>query len=263
MPLFNKKNKKALRKFGRNVYKATGLTNPIKKGKISTARLIKDVALIKSKLNAEKKQVSTNNVSQVVAQCFGTGYGHWISDVTPALSQNVTGTGRIGNSIRVSSMVFRGQLIQQSGASQAQKIKIEFFLNKGTPISGSTVIQSIYDLNFLNGLYDINSQRALDTFKNWQLLASRTFTINQDNQSSVTGFKDITIPLSFKNRMWKVKYDDNNTTTVQNGQVYMVVTAYSGNGSSSTASTNTFIPVTAVSTGSVLNYYINYWVIDN
>lgn len=254
---------KQSRKISRKVYKATGLVNPMKKGKLSTARLFRDVALIKSKLNSEKKQISTNNVSQVVAQCFGTGYGHWISDVTPILSQNVTGTGRIGNSIRVSSMVFKGQLIQQSSAVQAQKIKIEFFMNMGTPVSGSTVIQSIYDTNYLNGLYDINSTRALDTFKNWKLMARRTYTINQDNQSGVTGFKDITIPLSFKKSVWKVKYDDSNSNTVQNGQVYMVVTADSGNGSSSTASTNTFIPVTGTSTGSTLNYFINYWVIDN
>ena len=253
--------KSGLRKVGRKIYKATGLVNPVKKGKVSSTRLFKDVAMLKKMINAEKKQISAQNVTQVVAQVFGSGYGHWISDVTPILNQNVTGTGRIGNSIKVSSMCLKGQLIQQSGAVQAQKIKIEFFMNKGTPVSGASVISSIYDLNFLNGVYDINSSRAIDTFKNWVCVGRRYFTINQDNQSNVTGFRDITIPLKFNN--WHVKYDDTNSNTVQNGQMYMVVTADSGNGSSSTASTNTFIPVTAVSTGSVFNYYINYYVYDN
>lgn len=253
--------KSGLRKVGRKVYRATGLVNPVKKGKLSSARLFKDVAMLKSMLNAEKKQISLQINTDNVAQTNGNGYGNVIRDITPIISQGVTGTTRTGLSVKIHSMCFKGQLIQQSSAQQAQKIKVEFFLNKGTYLSPSGLTSAIYDLNSLNGLYDINSSRALDTYKNWTCLARRYFTIGQDNQSGVTGFKDVIIPLKFKN--WHVKYDDNNTNSVTNGQVIMIITADSGNGSSTTASTNTYIPVTATNTGSNLNYYINYWYYDN
>lgn len=262
MPLYNKKAKRFVKKAGRKIYKATGLVNPIKKGKISTTRLMKDISMLKSVINAEKKQISLQNTSATVSQVFGAnGQGYWLADVTPAVAQGVTGTTRNGNSIKIHSMVLKGQLIQQSGAVQAQKIKIEFFRNMGTYLSTAGLITQIYDNNLLNGLVDINATRALDTYKVWRKVRTVYATINQDNQSNVTGFKDITIPMKFND--WHVKYNDDNSTSVTHGQMIMVVTADSGNASSSTASTNTFIPVTAVSTGSVLNYFINYWYYDN
>lgn len=261
--MYRKAVKKAgVRKIGRKVYKATGLVNPVKRGKVSSSRLMKDVAMLKSMLNAEKKQISLGATTGTVSQCFGaSGQGYLLADVTPIVSQGVTGTTRNGNSIKIHSMVLKGQLIQQSAAVQAQRIKIEFFMNKGTPLSTSNLISSVYDVNALNALYDINSTRALDTYKNWYCVSRRFYTINQDNQSNVTGFKDITIPMKFKS--YHVKYQDDNTNTVTNGQLIMIITADSGNASSAAASTNSFIPVTAINTGSVINYYLNYWYYDN
>lgn len=257
-----RKQKRAIRKVGRKVYKATGLVNPIKKGKVSSTRLIKDVAMLKRMVNAEKKELKYLPTTQTISQTFGNGgYGHWIQDITPVMSQGVTGQTRTGVSIKVHSFVLKGQLIQQSAAVQAQKIRIEFFMNKSTPLSTSGLISSIYDLNPLNNLYDINSPRALDTFRNWTKVASKRFTIGQDNQSGVTGFRDLLIPIRFRN--YHVKFDSDNTNTVTNGQLIMVITADSGNGSSSTASLATNIPVTAVSTGSTLNYFMQYWYYDN
>lgn len=254
--------KAGVRKLGRKAYRATGLVNPVKKGKLSSSRLFKDVAMLKSMLNAEKKQISTANTIASVSQVFGVnGQGYWIQDVTPIVSQNVTGTGRVGNSIKIHSMCLKGQLIQQAAAVQAQKIKIEFFMNKGTTLSTSGLITSIYDNNLLNGLVDINATRAVDTYKNWVCVSRKFYTINQDNQSNVTGFKDILIPLKFKS--WHIKYDDTNSNTVTNGQLIMVVTADSGNANTTTASTVPNIPVTAANTGSSLNFYINYWYYDN
>jgi len=254
--------KSGLKKVGRRVYKATGLVNPVKKGKLSSARLFKDVAMLKSMLNSEKKQLYNSPTTQTIAQVNGaSGAGFFLQDVTPVMSQGVTGQTRNGVSIKVCSMVLKGQLIQQSSAQQAQKIKVEFFMNKSTPLSTAGLISAIYDTNQLNGLYDINSPRALDTYKNWYKVCSRRFTIGQDNQSGVTGFKDLLIPLRFKN--WHVKYNDDNTNSVTSGQLIMVITADSGNSSSSTASTLTTIPVTATNTGSTLNYFLTHYYYDN
>lgn len=252
---------KASRKISRKVYKATGLKNPFKQGKLSSSRLIKDVQMLKSMLNAEKKQISLNATTATISQVFGVnGQGYYLHDITPIISQSLTGTGRSGNSVKIHSLCLKGQLIQQASAVQAQKIKIEFFLNKGTTLSTTNLVSVIYDNNALNGLVDINATRALDTYKNWVCMCRRVYTINQDNQANVTGFKDITIPLKFKN--YHVKYDDTNTNSVTNGQMIMLITADSGN-ASTVASTLTNIPVVAASTGSTINYFINYWFYDN
>lgn len=253
-------SKKQVRNVGRKIYKATGFKNPFKKGKLSSTRLIKDVQMLKSMINAEKKQITLSNVSDSVGQVNVNGYGNILRDITPVISQGVTGTTRNGISVKIHSMVLKGQLIQQANAMQAQKIKIEFFLNKGTYLSPSGLTGQILDTNGLNGLYDINSPRALDTFKNWSRVCSRTFTIGQDSQSGVTGFKDVIIPLKFKN--WHIKYDQDNSTSITNGQMIMIVTADSGNFGSTNSTTN-YIPVTGALTGSSLNYFIQFWFYDN
>lgn len=251
---------KASRKASRKVYKATGLVNPFKKGKLSTSRLMKDVSMLKSIINAEKKELKFLPTVANIGQVQGAGYGYYLQDITPIMSQGNTGQTRNGISIKVHSFVLKGQLIQQSGAQQAQKIKIEIFLNKSTPLSTSGLINSIYDVNALNNYYDINSPRAIDTYKNWVKVCSKRFSIGQDQQSGVTGFKDLIVPIKFKN--YHVKFDSDNTNTVTNGQLIMVITADSGNSSSSVAGTG-YIPVTAVNTGSTLNYFMQYWYYDN
>lgn len=260
--MYRKAVKRAgVRKIGRKVYKATGLSNPVKRGKISSSRLINDVQRIKSMLNSEKKELKFLPTTATIGQVQGAGFGHYIQDITPVMSQGITGQTRNGISIRVNSFVLKGQLIQQSAAVQSQKIRVEIFLNKSTPLSTVGLISSIYDVNPLNNLYDINAPRAIDTYKNWVKVASRRFNIGQDNQSGVTGFRDMVLPLKFKS--YRVKYDSDNTNTVTNGQLIMVITADSGNTSNATASTLTTIPVTAVNTGSTLNYYMQYWFYDN
>lgn len=254
--------KSGTKKLSRKFYKSTGLINPIKKGKLSSSRLFKDVQMLKNMINAEKKQITLNTVSTTVGQVNGANsQAFYLLDVTPVISQGITGTTRNGNSVKIHSMVLKGQLIQQSAAVQAQRIKVEFFMNKSTTLSTSGLIGAIYDPNTLNGLYDINSTRALDTYKNFYCVSRKYYTINQDNQANVTGFKDITIPLKFKS--WHVKYDDNNSNSITNGQMIMIVTADSGNVNPSTTSTITTIPVIAPSTGSAFNFFINYWYYDN
>lgn len=249
-----------VRKIGRRVYKATGLVNPVKKGKVSSTRLMKDVAMLKRVINSEKKEITSAVTSVAVGQINVNANTAFIEqDITPIMSQGITGQTRNGISIKPCSMIIRGQLIQQSGALQGQKIIVEVFMNKSTTISGSLVAQ-LYDTNPLTGLYDYNAPRAMDTFKNWVKIASRRFTIGQDNLSGVVGFTDVKLPIRFKG--YHVKFDSNNTNAVTSGQLVMVVRADSGNIGGS-ASTNTFIPVTAAGTGSNLNYFIKTWFYDN
>lgn len=264
MPLgrmYRKAVKKAgVRKIGRKIYKATGLVNPIKRGRVSSTRLFKDVAMLKSMINAEKKETLGTNVTAQLGQVSGNSSNEYIVDITPIVSQGVTGQTRIGNSIKVHSMIIQGQVLQQSANHHQGRIRVQIFLNKGTTFATPNVAE-LYQRNPINNLYDYNSPREIDTYKNWVVLATRYVNLKQDNYSGVIGWKDVKIPLKFKS--WHVKYDQTNTNSVTNGQVLMVVTCDSGNASTTTASTITNIPVTAINTGFTMNYFMKYWFYDN
>lgn len=253
-------NKKSTKRVARKVYKATGLVNPYKKGRLSTTRLVKDVKWIKSVLNPEKKQAPSLSLAPAVGQCNGNTYGNYFADITPIISQGVTGQTRNGVSVRLHSMCIKGQILQQSANHFQGKIKFEIFINKGN-LNASASIADIYSVNPITGLYDINSPRALDTFKGFRRLLSRTFSLKQDNYSGVQGWRDITIPIRFKSH--HVKYNDDNSNNVTNGQILLVITCDGGNMSAVTASSNGAIPVTAVSTGYQTQMYINSWFYDN
>lgn len=254
-----KKYRKVVRNTGRKVYKVTGLVNPMKKGQLSSSRLVKDVAMLKKMINAEKKEGPNLTMTPSVGQCNGTNYGHYIADITPIISQGVTGTTRNGVSVKLHSFCLKGQILQQSANHYQGKLLFEIYVNKGNLVTPD--IAQLYGVNPLNGLYDINSPRALDTFKGFYKLCSRTFSLKQDNYSGVQGWKDFTIPISLKSH--HIKYNDDNSNNVTNGQIIMVILADSGNVSTSVASVNPDIPVTAVSTGYNIKMIMKSWFYDN
>lgn len=255
--------KSGTKKYARKFYKVTGLANPIKKGRISSTRIAKDVAMLKKMINAEKKETSEQTYTFDVAQVNFNNNGYKTYDVTPIISQGVTGQTRNGNSVKLHSMVFKGQLLQQSNNHHQGKVKIEFFLNKGTPFApwSDTDLPNIYNANTLNTIHDINSTRATDTFKNWIKVGSKTLSVKQDNYSGVQGWRDFVIPLKFKS--YHLKYDDGNTNAIRNGQLIMVVLADSGNSNGTNLSTITNIPVTAILTGFRVVMTQKTWYYDN
>lgn len=262
--------KKSLRNASRIAYKATGYKNPMKKGRLMTSRITKqlpklmsDVLTLKKMINAEKKANNGQLFNNSVAQVNGNSSGHQSYDVTPLISQGVTGQTRNGNSVKIHSMVFKGQVLQQSANHHQGKLKFQIFLNKGTPFTSWTSgdVTNILAPNPINTVYDFNSNRSMDTFKNWQLIKTKIINIKQDNYSGVQGWADFVIPIKFKS--YHVKYDDNNTNAITNGQLIMVVTADSGNRNTSTASSLPDIPVTAINTGFDVKVFQQYWYYDN
>ena len=53
--------KSGTKKYARKAYRATGLVNPIKKGRVSTTRLFKDVAMLKGIINSEKFRIESQS----------------------------------------------------------------------------------------------------------------------------------------------------------------------------------------------------------
>lgn len=266
--------KKTLKKFGRNVYKVTGLKNPYKKGKLSSSRIMKDIAMIKKSLNTEKKvyDIPMQNASYTVGQVFAdntaTNYvsGHYVADITPIPAQGVTYQTRNGDSIKLVSMFGKIQFYQQSSCFSRIRGVIEFVQVKGTPITSTVFMQTYLQPNdFIKSqtakdIYDLNCSRDIDSFKNFRVIRRIPFTLNADATSSDQVITNKTMGMKMSQH---VKYDKN-TTTVSNGQIFMIVRVDSGNNGNTTITGNPqSIPVVTSFSGLRFNYYLKQYFVDN
>lgn len=269
--MLSKKNTKVLRDAGRKIYKATGLVNPIKKGKVSTARLIKDIALLKATINAEKKRfVQTTANAQQLAQVVANASGHFIADITPLIPQGSGNSQRNGSSVKPHSMFMEMQFFHQANTQQKTRYELEIFIVKGVPISSmSTAVTQLYNgNNFIAGqnagspiIIDAMSSRDQDYFKDFKRIYKKNFTIDPDQFSGQSVIKYLKIGIKFKNG-YHVKYNDD-TNNLSAGQLIMLIRADNGNCSGATACTLTGVPVTGINTGAYLNYNNTYYYYDN
>lgn len=262
--------KKTLRKIGRKVYKKTGLKNPIKKGRLSSSRMYNnaskvakvaaEVAILKRLVNAEKKRITTGVNNQFVGQVNGNSSGMYIYDITPYPSQGITAETRNGASIKWTTSYLQLQFIHMSATQSTIKGKI-YIIKTRDVINSSTLQQQFFMPSpFITStsIYDINSPREQDYFKDFTVLRTRNFTVSCDQISGQTVQKIVKMPLKFGHH---VKFNDN-TNVLTNGQVFMIIVCDSGNIATSAVSTVGNISNTAPNTGlnlcwSITNYYVD------
>lgn len=253
--------KKTLRKVGRKIYKATGLKNPIKKGKLSSSRLIKDVQMLKKMINAEKKRITTGVNNQFVGQVNGNSSGMYIYDITPYPSQGITAETRNGASIKWTSSYLQLQFIHMSATQSTIKGKIYIIKSKDI-VNASTIQQQFFMPSpFITStsIYDYNSAREQDYFKDYIVHRTRNFTVKCDQISGQTVQTVVKMPMKFGHHC---KYNDN-TNVLTSGQVFMVIVCDSGNIATAATSTVGNISNTAPNTGLNLCWSITNYFVDN
>lgn len=250
--------KSGTRKYARKVYKATGLVNPIKKGRISTTRLAKDVSILKGIINSEKFRLetqipTTGNVA--IGQVDGNSSGHFIADVTPYPSQGDGYNNRQGNSIRWKSSHYSFFFRRQSTAQGPCKIHIQFIKVIGEPYTTpSNILGRFIEPNrWISGgsIYDTASDRKPEYYRQFRVIRSKTYyfkNLDYANQPA----QQKTVNIGFKLSNHHVKWNNNSNTLAQ-GQVLMLITMDTGNCSTSTVSTLDDIVNTGTSTGMIMN----------
>lgn len=263
--------KKAVRKAGRFVYKKTGLKNPIKKGKLSSsrvysnaskiARVASEVAILRRLVNAEKKRITNGVNNQFVGQVNGNSSGMYIYDITPYPSQGVTSETRNGASIKWTTSYLQLQFIHMSATQSTIKGRIYIIKSKDI-VNASTIQQQFFMPSpFITStsIYDINSPREQDYFKDYVVLKTRNFTVKCDQISGQTVQTIVKMPLRFGHHC---KYNDN-SNVLTDGQVFMLIVTDSGNIATATSSTVGNISVTAPNTGLNLCWSITNYFVDN
>lgn len=232
-------------------------------------QMIKDVMYLKKMINVEKKQFNnTTSIALGVGQLVGNASGHQIFDITPTPVVGTSSTTRNGDSIKVVSAYHKMVFYQQANNVNTTRYIVEYFLVKGKAnASPSGLISDLFRPNRMlqNGaitgtVYDYNSDRVQEGFKNYVLIKRKRFTLGADNYSGLTNTKEVAIKLQFKN--YHIRFQQG-TNTPDCGQILCVVRADLGNWSGTTASTLTNAIITPTLTGAGFQFDHTWYFVDN
>lgn len=262
MANFRKYAKRVAKKVGRVVkrryFKGKGYSRP------KIGQMVKDVAMLKKMVNAEKKRVVTTVQNATVAQLANaTGSGHYIFDATPQPTQGTGYQNKTGNSIKWHSSHYDWQFFGQTNCISGIKLKIEWVKVVGLPYSTVNDIFGKYILPnpFMTGstIYDVNSNRDPDYFKNFVVLKRQYITLRPDQ---ITGdISQVQKSVGFKLRNHHVRTNDNDPTLTM-GQVFCIVTADRGNWGT-VGSTVTGGSTNGAQTGAIFSFIRTDYFYDN
>lgn len=240
----------------------------IKKGNLNTKQLVKDVMYLKSVLNPEKKRYLINYTSDLaVGQVNVNAAGLYVTDITPIPAVGTGYNNRNGASIKLHSTHFAFMMKQQSSTLNKVKVRIEIWLIKGNPYASAASFPADHYLanSFITGasIVDYNSDPDPDDFNKARLI--RTFhTAVPNDQVTQTQIKLFKGGIKYNNGQGHHVRFDLNTTTIEQGQLIMIIFADNGNVDSTNASTlGGGVPITSANTGITMNYNITHYYYDN
>lgn len=226
--------KKTLKKVGRKIYKATGYTNPIKKGKVSSSRIMqniaklsRDVAILKPMINAEKEIYTALTLT---AQNV---------DVTTPYFQPITnvaeGTGhgqRDGESIKLHGFRWNTRFGQQNSVTNPLYAKM--FLVKYIGPRGSTPAISTFLKPDFDGNYTCYSERNEDHYSSYIVISTTGLVkIPVDSVSGQTQYVMNKRYGLFKKDAHQ-RYSGSLATTLLTNQMYIIIVTSAGDTATST-----------------------------
>ncbi len=223
-------------------------------------KIMKDVAMIKSKLNTEKKYIDGGGItSQPVGQQSVNTFGNAAYDITPVPVQGVAYNQRVGKSIKVVAMALQYQIEQQSATSGPRKFKLYICKTNGAPQTYTQIVANFMDINPITNVYDIMSNRDINYFKDYTVLKTQNIYMKAD---AVTGQTQLTTGKCVMKMNHHIQFVDN-TTTVSDGQLFWYIVADAGNCGGTNTSTLPNIAIPAANTGASFQSYVRYWYVDN
>lgn len=245
-------------KRARRAYKKSGLKktyrkvrNMAKKRYSNRSNIAKDVAMLKSLVNVEKKRVDkTISVPQVFGQRNGSADGFHCNVITPVIPQGLTGSTRNGNSVKLTSGVLDFAIYQQGNTINNLKIKLWILCrpdNAGGYSAVNTADQFL-EPNKFSTFRDFYSNRDPEYFSEFRVIKSMTMELKQDSISSATQYIQKKVPLRFNHHL---KYNQDGSTQTTKNEFYILATASEGNVDASFA------------TGCAIQYNMRWYYTDN
>lgn len=200
----------------------------VSKGSVNLKKIVSDVKLLKSLVNVEKKRVDT---TVIIAQPFGranaSADGAYHAILTPNIPQDLTGSGRTGNSVKLVTGCLDVAITQQVNAINKNKICLWIICRQDNAggYSSTNTLNQLLEINPFTSRRDFYSNRDPEYFSEFQIIKKVTMVLDQDSLS--TGQTNIQrkIPLKFNHHL---KYNTDASSTTTKNQFYLIVTAADG-----------------------------------
>lgn len=264
---FQRKAKAYVRKQAKRGY-AYAKKRYVKNGSLNLNSVKKDVMRLKALVNAEKKSTNDQDASyrvldQGVAQLNTNNAGFHIREISPdSIAKGTDYDQRTGNSVKLHSLVIKGQVRGQISLNNKMRLIIEVWNRKAAALAGTTtIINELFDDNsFINPpLIDYNSTRDKFHYKDYYRMGYKQVTLSADTLSSqITSVSNFTIPMKMnQHATWNAA---NNYIAPQ---IFIVVRCDTGNYSASAAGTVTGVATNNTNTGAILSYSWQYFFYDN
>ena len=125
--------------------------------------LIKDVEMIKSRLNVEKKHKETDVDTFSVGQVNGASTeGSEVREVTPLITGGIDSDERIGRSLKLTGLSFPMSFTQQLGCLGDRKVRVTLLRVRSADggVTGQEARDTVWDQNPLTTMRDFNCPRA-------------------------------------------------------------------------------------------------------
>lgn len=247
------------------------------KGGIKLATIAKDLEMVKSRLNAEKKEKREVEITNgTVGQVNGDSNGYWFQDITPILGQGTGADERVGNSLKMTGCNLNFQFLGQANTLTGRKIKIGLYKVRDPslpPTSASSDITfDVFDSNPLTGLFDYNAAKAYRNSKNDGIACIREKTVylpkvqvlNQGgndtaNQDIEKAYKTLNFPVKLNDL---IRYEQDNDN-LPNGFRYVILVRCDAGNTSGVNSNIQNIPITTLSSGVTFRMGQRWWYVDN
>lgn len=222
--------KKTIKRIARKTYRKLKPYASKKKGYSNRMKLYKEVNQIKKMMNAEKKVKENSLFGQGVGQSNGILDGAYCSSIMPTISQGNGYDARNGRSIKLSGAYIRGKFQAQSSTINKIKFNVTIVKSIGIPQTTTQVLNGLYNVDSISGLRDYFAPRNPDSFTDYRIICSRNYLLYPDSISGQTGIIDYMMPLKLNHH---VRYSLN-TTTIEEGELFVIVRADSGDQATST-----------------------------
>lgn len=241
----------------------------LRMGKQSLSKIAKDVMMIKSQLNVEKKYLDTaETVNGSVGQVNVNAEGRDVVAITPVISQGTGESDRVGNSIKATGLVVKMNVIKQINAQGPRRLKLFIVRSSDPDLPGATVHEKILDVNPMSGLRDFHSNLDYTQLKDGRLriLATKNIYLPQDS-GVASGTMDtrerqtraITCAIKLNEVL---RFETDNANQPENCRYWAVLVADNGNRGGTNSS---LVDIFVWQNESAIDYKMTtrFWYVDN
>jgi hypothetical protein len=235
--------------------------------------LANDVAMIKSRLNSEKKHNEVDVSTFTLGQVNGASTeGSEVKEITPLITGGIDSDNRIGRSLKLTGISLPMSFTQQRACLGDRKVRITLLRVRSADggVTGQEARDTVWDANPLTNLRDFNCPRSYRNSKNDGITVVRSMVVNvkgpqissggsttlDDGERNVTNVR-------FSVKMNEILRYANDTDTLPEGIRYFLVFQCNAGNDHTTQVSTSDVPVLDPNTGLVVRLAQRNWWVDN